>query len=534
MEELVRYDPHLVVGILGGSAGHDLRRLQAAARGPEVRRPGRPLRPQDQQRREPARLRPVPAPDRRRRDRPGRGREGLSRRPRQARHHAAPVARRRPEAHRAVDELRRSTPAVVVPVPATASRCATSRTIDRTARLIAADAAASSAQRQLHRAPARARRHGDRQLLRLQDARRSPSLRPSPGTPSGHRQPSLERPARLRHDEPRRAPGLPSRAARTGALIRRLRCRSLMLIVGPRSVALDRCGVALRDDPAAASGAVETMPHAPTPVVPCSGMPCCHRCRSCRWHWPAGRPRSSPRASNTSRPTTPSTSTASRCATACGCSPPSTCPRTSRRRYPILLCRTPYSVQPYGVDEYKADLGPSPLFGKEGYIFVYQDVRGRWMSEGEFVNMRPHTPPRSGPQDIDESTDTYDTIDWLLKNVPNHNGKVGHVGHLVSRLLHGGRHDRRPPGAQGRLAAGARSPTGSSATTGTTTAPCSCRTPSTSSPSSAIRGPSRPRRSARPLRPRHARRLRLLPRAGPARQRRRAATSRATCRSGTR
>ena len=52
--------------------------------------------------------------------------------------------------------------------------------------------------------------------------------------------------------------------------------------------------------------------------------------------------------------------------------------------------RTPYSVQPYGVDAYKADLGPSPLFGKEGYIVVYQDVRGRWMSEGEFVNMRPH------------------------------------------------------------------------------------------------------------------------------------------------
>ena len=61
------------------------------------------------------------------------------------------------------------------------------------------------------------------------------------------------------------------------------------------------------------------------------------------------------------------------------------------------------------------------------------------MSEGEFVNMRPHRPQKNGPQDIDESSDTYDTIDWLLKNVPNHNGKVGHVGHLLSRLLHRGR-----------------------------------------------------------------------------------------------
>ena len=62
--------------------------------------------------------------------------------------------------------------------------------------------------------------------------------------------------------------------------------------------------------------------------------------------------------------------------------------------------------------------GRRPLFGKEGYIFVYQDVRGRWMSEGEFVNMRPHRDQKDGPTDIDESTDTYDTIDWLIKNVP--------------------------------------------------------------------------------------------------------------------
>jgi putative CocE/NonD family hydrolase len=102
-------------------------------------------------------------------------------------------------------------------------------------------------------------------------------------------------------------------------------------------------------------------------------------------------------------------------------------PKDAAGRYPILLTRTPYSVGPYGIDNYKDNLGPSPLFGKEGgYIFAYQDVRGRWMSEGTHVNMRPQLDElRKGPQDIDESTDTYDTIDWLVKHVPNNNGKVG-------------------------------------------------------------------------------------------------------------
>ncbi|MFO0954169.1 MAG: CocE/NonD family hydrolase [Isosphaeraceae bacterium] len=93
--------------------------------------------------------------------------------------------------------------------------------------------------------------------------------------------------------------------------------------------------------------------------------------------------------------------------------------------YPIIFTRTPYSVAPYGVDKYKSDLGPSPLFGKDGYICVYQDVRGRWMSEGEFVNMRPE---KDGSSRVDESTDTYDTIDWLVKNVPGNNGRVGQYG----------------------------------------------------------------------------------------------------------
>lgn len=100
-------------------------------------------------------------------------------------------------------------------------------------------------------------------------------------------------------------------------------------------------------------------------------------------------------------------------------------PKDDSKKHPILMTRTPYTVRPYGVDQYKSDLGPSPLFAQEGYIFVYQDVRGRYMSEGEFINMRPHNPNKKSPSDIDESSDTYDSIDWLIKNLPNHNGKVG-------------------------------------------------------------------------------------------------------------
>jgi putative CocE/NonD family hydrolase len=103
-------------------------------------------------------------------------------------------------------------------------------------------------------------------------------------------------------------------------------------------------------------------------------------------------------------------------------------PKDQSKPFPMLLTRTPYNVKPYGVDQYRNDLGPSPLFGKAGYIFVYQDVRGRWMSEGDFVNMRPQLGEKRGPQEIDESTDTWDTIDWLVKHVPNHNGKVGMTG----------------------------------------------------------------------------------------------------------
>ena len=103
-------------------------------------------------------------------------------------------------------------------------------------------------------------------------------------------------------------------------------------------------------------------------------------------------------------------------------------PKDTAEPYPIMLTRTPYSVGPYGVENYKTSLGPSDKFGREQFIFVYQDVRGRYMSEGDFVNMTPHRPVKRGPQDTDESTDTYDTIEWLVHHVPNNNGKVGMWG----------------------------------------------------------------------------------------------------------
>jgi putative CocE/NonD family hydrolase len=93
--------------------------------------------------------------------------------------------------------------------------------------------------------------------------------------------------------------------------------------------------------------------------------------------------------------------------------------------YPFLMQRTPYDVAPYGEDRYPAHLGPSDEFERSGYIFVYQDVRGRWMSEGTFVEMRPHIDVKTSPQVVDESSDTYDTVDFLLKHVANNNGKVG-------------------------------------------------------------------------------------------------------------
>ena len=100
-------------------------------------------------------------------------------------------------------------------------------------------------------------------------------------------------------------------------------------------------------------------------------------------------------------------------------------PRDNTKTWPILLKRTPYGVGWYGATSYSNALGPNQETARDGYIFVYQDVRGRYMSEGLYDNMRPHVP---GDAAIDESSDTYDTIEWLLENVPNHNGRIGMWG----------------------------------------------------------------------------------------------------------
>jgi putative CocE/NonD family hydrolase len=103
-------------------------------------------------------------------------------------------------------------------------------------------------------------------------------------------------------------------------------------------------------------------------------------------------------------------------------------PKSKDKKYPFMINRTPYTVSPYGEDKYKLTLGPSTLFLKEGFIFVYQDVRGKWMSEGNYEDIRPAIDHKKGKKDIDESSDTYDTIDWLIHNVPNNNGKAGIYG----------------------------------------------------------------------------------------------------------
>lgn len=103
-------------------------------------------------------------------------------------------------------------------------------------------------------------------------------------------------------------------------------------------------------------------------------------------------------------------------------------PTDNSQKYPVMLFRTPYSIGDYGPEINRKTLGPNEMYAPEGFIFVYQDVRGKFKSEGEFIVMRPHIVDKQSPQDTDESSDTYDTIEWILKNVPNHNGRVGQWG----------------------------------------------------------------------------------------------------------
>lgn len=101
---------------------------------------------------------------------------------------------------------------------------------------------------------------------------------------------------------------------------------------------------------------------------------------------------------------------------------------SATKTYPILLDRTPYSVAPYGETLFKNSIGPSMHFARDGYIVVYQDVRGKYMSEGEFEAYRPFIPDKKNKTDNDESSDTYDTIEWLIKNIEGNNGRVGSWG----------------------------------------------------------------------------------------------------------
>jgi len=102
-------------------------------------------------------------------------------------------------------------------------------------------------------------------------------------------------------------------------------------------------------------------------------------------------------------------------------------PKDTSKEYPIIMKRTPYSAKPYGEGNFPTRLAPNMTMTQEGYIVVIQDVRGRWMSEGKYDNMRAYIPNKTGTQ-IDEASDTYDTIDWLVNNVSNNNGKVGTWG----------------------------------------------------------------------------------------------------------
>ncbi len=103
-------------------------------------------------------------------------------------------------------------------------------------------------------------------------------------------------------------------------------------------------------------------------------------------------------------------------------------PKDRSEKYPILMERTPYSVAPYGEDNYARKLGPNNDLMHEKYIFVYQDVRGRYMSEGHNLEVTPYIPNKKNKSQVDESSDTYDTVDWLLKNIKNNNGRVGLYG----------------------------------------------------------------------------------------------------------
>src|SRR5580704_6316309 len=103
-------------------------------------------------------------------------------------------------------------------------------------------------------------------------------------------------------------------------------------------------------------------------------------------------------------------------------------PKDQNEKYPFLMERTPYSCSPYGEKMRIWGLGPNSALLHGKYIFIYQDVRGRYKSEGDFDEMTPAKDVKKSKKDVDESSDTFDTIEWLLKNIKNNNGRVGIYG----------------------------------------------------------------------------------------------------------
>ncbi len=92
---------------------------------------------------------------------------------------------------------------------------------------------------------------------------------------------------------------------------------------------------------------------------------------------------------------------------------------------PFMMERTPYGVNDNDADSINPGM---PELAASGYIFVFEDIRGRYKSEGKFIMMRPQQADHKDPKSIDETTDAYDTVAWLLKNIPNNNGRVGVMG----------------------------------------------------------------------------------------------------------
>jgi len=104
-------------------------------------------------------------------------------------------------------------------------------------------------------------------------------------------------------------------------------------------------------------------------------------------------------------------------------------PKDNTVKHPMLMMRSPYSAAPYGKDKFTPRLYGNHWikYAKKNYIVIIQDVRGRYMSEGEYADVRPFNENKKG-KETDEASDTYDAIDWLVKNVPNNNGNVGVFG----------------------------------------------------------------------------------------------------------